>query len=180
MVTVMQTQAVWAPWIRDLAETLEPCLAEVKHQGKLKGCCPEPLAHGRLLHTMKHWENRWAATPTPPLPPATSYQLAHPGQTDHPCKKKKLNKQQNWKPVHSGGGGGCWKHNGEGGRSKELNSLKPSVNKRQEGHQQVGDRPLPEVGKEWRQQTTGLRPWAHTVRWLCNIEEQTVNITTCW
>jgi hypothetical protein len=38
----------------------------------------------------------------------------------------------------------------------------------------MGDRPLPEVGKR-RQQTTGLRPWAPTVRWLCNVEEQTVH-----
>jgi hypothetical protein len=39
----------------------------------------------------------------------------------------------------------------------------------------VGDRLLPEVGKEQRQKTTGLCPWAPTVRLLCSIEEQTEN-----
>jgi hypothetical protein len=37
-------------------------------------------------------------------------------------------------------------------------SLKLSVNKWQEGQQQVRDRLLPEVGKEQRRQTTGLSP----------------------
>jgi hypothetical protein len=35
-------------------ETLEICLAEVKHRGELKFWHPEPLAHGRLVHTMIH------------------------------------------------------------------------------------------------------------------------------
>jgi hypothetical protein len=48
----------------------------------------------------------------------------------------------------------------------------PPVNKWQEGHQHEGDRPLPEVGKEQRWQTTGPSPWAPTVRQLCTIEEQ--------
>jgi hypothetical protein len=66
-------------------------------------------------------------------------------------------------------------HTGEGERGNELNSCEPSVNKRQEGCQQAGDRLLPEVGKERRWQTTRFRPWAPTVRQLCSIEEQTVN-----
>jgi hypothetical protein len=37
---------------RDLAEMLEKCLAEVKHQGELKLWLHELLAHGRLLHAM--------------------------------------------------------------------------------------------------------------------------------
>jgi hypothetical protein len=90
-------------------------------------------------------------------------------------KEKKLNKQQHWKLLHSRGDGGCWKHTREGGKGKELNSSEPSVNKQQEGHRQAGDRPMPEVEKEWRWQTTGLRPWAPTVRRLCSVEEQMVN-----
>jgi hypothetical protein len=38
-----------------------------------------------------------------------------------------------------------------------------------------GDRPLPEVGKEQRWQTTGPSPWAPTVRQLCSVQEQTAN-----
>jgi hypothetical protein len=66
MSTGTQTQTAWAPWIRDLAETLEKCLAEVKHQD-LKFQQPEPLTWGSLLHAMIHWKNRWVATPTLPL-----------------------------------------------------------------------------------------------------------------
>jgi hypothetical protein len=70
-------------------------------------------------------------------------------------------------------GWGLLKAHQRRGRSKELNLHKPSINKQQEGRQQAGDRSLPEVRKEQRQQTTGLRPWAPTVRWLCSIEKQT-------
>jgi hypothetical protein len=70
--------------------------------------------------------------------------------------------------VHSGG-------DGVAESTLEPNSSEPSVNKWQEGCQQVGDRPLSEVGKEGRQKTTGLRPWAPNVRWLCSLEEQTAN-----
>jgi hypothetical protein len=59
MVTGTQTQTVWAPWIRDLAEMLETCLAEVKHQGELKLQHPE-LLDWRLLHTTIQWKNKWA------------------------------------------------------------------------------------------------------------------------
>jgi hypothetical protein len=62
MVTGAQMQTVWTPWIRDLAETLEPCLLEVKCQGELRLWHPEPLACGSLLHATIHWENRWATT----------------------------------------------------------------------------------------------------------------------
>jgi hypothetical protein len=64
MVTGTQTQTAWAQWIRDFAEMLEPCLVEVKHQGELKLWHHEPVARGRLLHTIIHWENRQSATPT--------------------------------------------------------------------------------------------------------------------
>jgi hypothetical protein len=42
----------WQLGHRDLAEMLEKCLAEVKHQGELKLWLHELLAHGRLLHAM--------------------------------------------------------------------------------------------------------------------------------
>jgi hypothetical protein len=41
---------------------LEPHLVEIKQQGKWKLWHPKPLAHGKLLHAMLHWENRRAAT----------------------------------------------------------------------------------------------------------------------
>jgi hypothetical protein len=40
--------------MKDLAETLETLLAEVKHKGELKLQHPEPLAHGRFLHFTIH------------------------------------------------------------------------------------------------------------------------------
>jgi hypothetical protein len=49
-----QTQTASVPGIRDLAEMLEAYLAEVKHKGELKFQNPEALAHGRLIHIMKH------------------------------------------------------------------------------------------------------------------------------
>jgi hypothetical protein len=67
MVTGTQMQTVWAPWIRDLAETLETHLAEVKHQGELKLQHPEPLDCGRLLHVTIQWKNRQTTTPMPLL-----------------------------------------------------------------------------------------------------------------
>jgi hypothetical protein len=111
MATVTQMQTAWALWIRDLAETLETHLVEVKHKGELKLGHPEPLAHGRLLHAEPlaasskcPWEtfsrpNRWA-------PSIMQYPSATPGINQHnpldsltcnPQKKKKLNKQWNWK-----------------------------------------------------------------------------------
>jgi hypothetical protein len=61
----------------------------------------------------------------------------------------------------------------ESALKKEGGANEPSVNRWQEGCQQVGDMLLPEEGKELRWNTTGLRPWAPTVRQLCSIEEQT-------
>jgi hypothetical protein len=48
----------------------------------------------------------------PAQPPWTDLSPTH--------KKKQVNKHQNWKLVHcrGGGGEGCWKHNGEGGRAR--------------------------------------------------------------
>jgi hypothetical protein len=43
MATETQTRTAWAPWIRDLDETLETCLAEVKHKGESKLQHPESL-----------------------------------------------------------------------------------------------------------------------------------------
>jgi hypothetical protein len=51
----------------------------------------------------------------------------------------------------------------------------PSVNKQQEGLQQACDKPLPDVENKRRWQIIGLRPWAPTIKWLCSVEEQTVN-----
>jgi hypothetical protein len=62
MVTREQKQTVWARWIKKLAETLKPHLAEIKHQGESKLQHPEPLDHRKLLYAMLHWEIRRAAT----------------------------------------------------------------------------------------------------------------------
>jgi hypothetical protein len=62
MATRMQKQTVWAPWIKNLAETLEPHLVEIKQQGESKLRHAEPLSHRKLHHAMLHWENRRAAT----------------------------------------------------------------------------------------------------------------------
>jgi hypothetical protein len=69
MATGTQMQTVWALWIRDLAETLETHLAEVKHKGELKLLHPEPLPHGRFLHAMIHWKSRQATTSRLPCRP---------------------------------------------------------------------------------------------------------------
>jgi hypothetical protein len=52
----------------NLAEILEPHLAETKQQGESKFQHSEPLAHGELLYTMLHGDNRKA-------PIATRHQL---------------------------------------------------------------------------------------------------------
>jgi hypothetical protein len=64
MTTRVQKHTAWAPWIKNLAEMLEPHLAEIKHQGESKSQHPEPLAHTKLLHTTLYWENRRAPTTT--------------------------------------------------------------------------------------------------------------------
>jgi hypothetical protein len=64
MVTRVQKQTEWALWIKNLAETLQPHLLEINHQGKSRLWHPEPLARRKLLQAMLHWENRWAATTT--------------------------------------------------------------------------------------------------------------------
>jgi hypothetical protein len=89
-------------------------------------------------------------------------------------KKTKLNKQQNWKLAQSRAGRGCWKHRRRGeGKGAELVG---TISKQMAGGRTVGgDMLLPEVGKERRRQTTGLRPWTPPVRWLCSIEEQTAH-----
>jgi hypothetical protein len=68
MVTRVQKQTVWAPEIKNIAEMLDPHLAEIKHQEESKLWHSEPLAHGKLLHAKLHWENRMA----PELPDASS------------------------------------------------------------------------------------------------------------
>jgi hypothetical protein len=50
-------QTAWAPWIRDLVETLQTHLAEVNHEGEPKPLHPKPLACGRLLHATIYWKN---------------------------------------------------------------------------------------------------------------------------
>jgi hypothetical protein len=62
MATKVQKQTVWALWLQNHAETLEPHLGEINHRGESKIWHPEPLTHGKLLHAMLHWENLWAAT----------------------------------------------------------------------------------------------------------------------
>jgi hypothetical protein len=61
MATRAQKQTVWALWLQNFAETLEPQLVEIKQQGQSKLWHSESLARGKLLHAMLHWENRRAA-----------------------------------------------------------------------------------------------------------------------
>jgi hypothetical protein len=65
MATGTQMRTAWAPGIRNLAETLETHLAEVKHKGELKLWHSEPLARGSPLHATIHWKNRQATTSMP-------------------------------------------------------------------------------------------------------------------
>jgi hypothetical protein len=60
--TRAQKQTAWAPRLQNLTKMLEPHLVEIKHQRESKFWHPEPLACGKLLHTMLHWENRRAPT----------------------------------------------------------------------------------------------------------------------
>jgi hypothetical protein len=76
MATGTQMQTAWALGIRDLAETLETHLAEVKHQGEMKLQHPEPLASGKLPNTLKEQ----AAATTTPTPPA------HQSTRPPPCR----------------------------------------------------------------------------------------------
>jgi hypothetical protein len=86
MVTGTQMQTAWALGIRDLAETLETNMAEIKHQGELKLWHPEPLACGSLLHVTIHWKNRLATTCPPahwPLPHRLTSSTGHRLVTAH-------------------------------------------------------------------------------------------------
>jgi hypothetical protein len=65
MATRVQKQKLWAPRLQKLTEILEPHVAEIKQQGESKLWHPEPLARGKLLHTMLHWEN-WRAAGSKP------------------------------------------------------------------------------------------------------------------
>jgi hypothetical protein len=64
MVTRVQKQTAWAPWIKNFVEMLESHIAERKHQEESKLRHTEPLAHGKLLHATLHWENGRAPTAT--------------------------------------------------------------------------------------------------------------------
>jgi hypothetical protein len=55
---LVQKQTAWAQWVQNLPEMLEPHLVEIKQQGESKLGHPEPLAHGKLLHTTLHWEKQ--------------------------------------------------------------------------------------------------------------------------
>jgi hypothetical protein len=100
MATGTQMQTVWAPGIRDLAETLETPLTEVKHQGELKLRHPEHLACGRLLQVTVHWKNRETAvhqaghcppdSPPGPYPPAHWLPPATGGLQHHQTLAPKL------------------------------------------------------------------------------------------
>jgi hypothetical protein len=119
MVTGTQMQTAWVLGIRDLAEMMETCLAEIKHKGGLKLRHPEPLVHGRPLHAMI---NNRQATTTMLLPSAlqpawplscSSNMLWRPSGDQTECflagatlgKKKKKKKQNsetlNPQPVKS-------------------------------------------------------------------------------
>jgi hypothetical protein len=53
MVTGTQMQTAWAPWVRDLAETLEPHLVEVKNQGELILWTPSPWKASQCHDTLR-------------------------------------------------------------------------------------------------------------------------------
>jgi hypothetical protein len=93
MATGTQTQTAWALWIRDLAETLEKCVAEVKHQGEPKLWHPKSLTCGRLLHTTTYWKNIWAAAhwasahgPARPQPHKAPVLQAHQATAPQACR----------------------------------------------------------------------------------------------
>jgi hypothetical protein len=75
MVTGTQMQTAWALGIRDLAETLETCLAEVKHKRELKLQHPEPLAV-EGFSTSQHTERTGGPPPTHQPAMALSHQSA--------------------------------------------------------------------------------------------------------
>jgi hypothetical protein len=60
MATKAQKQTEWTPWIKNLAEMLEPLLVEIMHQREPKLWHPELLTP-RKLHITLHWENRKVA-----------------------------------------------------------------------------------------------------------------------
>jgi hypothetical protein len=148
MATRAQNQTAWAPWIKNLAEILEPYLVEMKHQGESKswhleplasphhvtlrkqdGCCHHQMRAPNLLgrhlanQTGEHQASHGIPTATPGINQPSPLGRLTPG-------KKKLNnklktstqqrEQKHWKPI------------GEGGRIKELISTPTSVNKQLE------------------------------------------------
>jgi hypothetical protein len=54
----------WPLWLQNLPETLEPHLAEIKHQPESNLQHPDPLAHGRLPYNTLQWESLRAANAT--------------------------------------------------------------------------------------------------------------------
>jgi hypothetical protein len=78
-----QMQTAWVPWIRELAETLETCLAEEKHQGELnQGSTLNPQAVEGFFTPW--YTERTGGLPTPchhcpsTRPPATELPPTHP------------------------------------------------------------------------------------------------------
>jgi hypothetical protein len=171
-----------APWTPSLWGT-SPCHDTLgPPPSRCQRWPPAPNVLGRPSADQTGESQASRSIPQPPL-------AQHPWTVWSPllAKKKILNKQWNWKLAHSRRGGGCWKCTGEGGRGKELNSCEPSVNKWQEGHQQAGDRSLPEVGKERRQQTTGHplsdgsaelrnKQWTITTYWQQQLADRSLTL----
>jgi hypothetical protein len=74
---------------------------------------------------------------------------------------------------------GCCKLTREGGRCKELISVGTFSKQRlqrQKGSEQVGDKPLPEIGQIEVHKAHVLNQWATSkVKQLCKIEKQSTN-----
>jgi hypothetical protein len=129
---------------------------------------------GCHLHTATslgdlQWPNRW-------LPSIIQYPSATPGINQHnpPQKKNRIN--NGTENYHTVEGAGVAESALEKGRGARRWTHAGTISKQIAGGPiATGGRPLTDVGKEQRQQTTGPSPWAPTVRRLCSIEEQTAN-----
>jgi hypothetical protein len=177
-------------------------LAEIKHQWESKPLYTEPLAHRKLLHTMLHWENKWAATAAttgskpacktfgtpnrwvlsvmqkPPRYPWDKPAQAL-GRLTSPAKKPPWTINSELYPSTQWKGQDHWKFTREGGRGREIISpqtISKQTLERQEGWQQAGDKWLLEAGQVADHNDHLLSQWAAPkVKLLQKIEKQTAN-----
>jgi hypothetical protein len=164
MATRVQKQTAWTLWNKNLAETLEPYLAEIKQQGESKLQHPEPLARRKLLHPMLHWEKRRAAVPPDAgskpawetfgrptdehqapcsISPATPRINQHRplGRLTPPAKKKNWIINNELKTTHSRVGGIAQSALEKGGEARSWSPHKLSVNKGWKG-KRTNSRPV--------------------------------------